>query len=90
MASKSIPHVSVVVVNFDQVAASADEEIVRQFIVTCRLSRKRLFPKNSAFDAFQVTRMQNEIRIALLSGDRIAGYFSFLPSPDFSQRMLST
>jgi hypothetical protein len=88
MASKTFPVIQAMNVRFDEIARMSDQEIYAYFVFMCRSSRKKIFKKTPIFNHYLVSRGANELRIDLINGDRITGRFSFIPPPDFSQRMV--
>jgi hypothetical protein len=93
--AKSIPSISVILLDFDQLARSNDEVVIARFRFYCANSRKRVFPKSVFFNAYRVERNPEQITIHLLdasnpSNHRTTALYSFLAPPNFSKRPLST
>jgi len=82
--AKSIPTVTVTHLDFASIARSSDQEIVRQFQITCGLSKKRIFKKSVRYDRCQVVRGENFVTIRFYLGDVETARFSFVLSPSFA------
>jgi hypothetical protein len=80
-------HITVIILNFDEVARYDDEGIWHHVLQTCRLSKKRLIPKSIRFNGYRISRRENEVIAHLYNGEREVMRFGFAPAPDFS-RML--
>lgn len=85
MAKRSIPHVTVVILDFEQVARFSDPDVWGHVVQTCRLSRKRLIPKSVRYDGFRVSRGEKSVTAHLHFGETETMRFSFVPTPDFSR-----
>jgi hypothetical protein len=78
-------HLTVVILNFAEVAKYDDEGVWRHVLQTCRLSRRRLIPKSVKFDRCRVSRSEHEIVAHLYNGEKETMRFGFAPAPNFSE-----
>jgi hypothetical protein len=81
MARGTIPHISFVIINFDEVKRYDDHGIVNHLTMTFRLSRKRILPKSVRYNSARV----NRVTVHLYLGDKESARVSFIPGPDFSR-----
>lgn len=93
--AKSIPSISAVILDFDQLVRSNDEKIIDRFRFYSANARKRFFPKAVVFNAYRIERHPERIMIYLLhasnsSEPKTKAICAFIPPPDFSGRMVST
>ncbi len=83
--------VTVVLVDFDALSRSIDEQVVQRMIFACRMSKKALLPRNLNYNFARVTRQSHLVTIhlssvtAAKSKEREVAQFSFAPPPDFSR-----
>jgi hypothetical protein len=80
-------HLTVIIVNFEEVARYDDEGIWHHVLQTCRLSKKRLIPKSIRFNGYRISRSENEVIAHLYNGEREVMRFGFAPAPDFSRAL---
>ena len=82
--AKSIPIVTVTHLDFDSIAQSGDQEVIRQFQITCGLSKRKFFKKSVRYDRCRVVHGKNFVTIRFYLGDAETARFSFVPSPSFT------
>lgn len=92
---KSIPHITALINDFHALVHSSDEVIVNRFLFYRGTSRKRLFAKSVVYNGYRLKREPARITIELLDTQRggepvVTALYSFVPTPDFSQRRLGT
>jgi hypothetical protein len=78
-------HITVIILNFNEVARYDDEGIWHHVVQTCRLSEKRLIPKSVRFNGYRISRSKNKVIAHLYNGEREVMRFGFAPAPDFSR-----
>ena len=78
-------HITVIILNFDEVARYDDEGMWHHVLQTCRVSKKRLIPKSVRFNGYRIRCSENEIMARLYKGEREVLRFDFAPAPDFSR-----
>jgi hypothetical protein len=77
--------VTIIIVNYDEVARYGDERIWQHVLQTCQLSRKCLIPKSLKFDGYRVSRSDHETVVHLYYGEKEKFRFGFAAVPDFSR-----
>jgi hypothetical protein len=85
MARGTIPVISIIILNFDEVKHYDDTGIFNHLVMTCRLSRKRIVPKSVRYNAFRVSRGENAVTVHLLLETKETARVSFAAAPDFSR-----
>jgi len=80
-------HITVVILNFNEVSRYDDEDIWHHVVQTCRLSKKRLIPKSFRFNGYRISRSENEVIAHLYNGEREVMRFGFAPAPHFSRAL---
>lgn len=85
MARGTIPVISIVILNFDEVQHYDDSGIFNHLVMTCRLSRKRIIPKSVRYNAFRVSRLDHAVTVHLHLEEKETARISFVAAPDFSQ-----
>lgn len=84
--------ITVILIDFVNLAQADDAEIYQRMAFYCRISKKALLPRNLRHNAYRVSRGPQLLTIHLLQADqarcdhREVARFSFAPPPDFSQR----
>ena len=86
MAEKTIPHVTLVDLDFDSLVGKSPEEVYRHFRRCDRVNRKKFFPRSVQWDTYRVTVSPERITIHLSQDGKEAASFSFLPAPRFPAR----
>ncbi len=81
--------------DFDSLARCDDNGIINRFLFYSRNSRKRVFAKSVRYNAYKVERQPRRLTIRLLdcagtSEQHTAAFYSFVPTPDFSQRYVGS
>lgn len=77
-------HLTVIILNFDEVARYDDQGLWRHIVQTCRLSKRRLIPKSVRFNGYRISRSPDEITAHLYNDEREVMQFGFAPPPAFS------
>ncbi len=85
MARGTIPVISFIILNFDEVKRYDDRGIYSHLVMTCRLSRKQIIPKRVRHNAFRVSRAEHAVTVHLLFDEKETARVSFVPGPDFSR-----
>jgi hypothetical protein len=80
VARSSIKAVTVIIVNFDEVARYDDQRVWAHVAQTCRLSRKRLIPKSVRYNGYRVTRGKNVATVHLYFDKEETFQFAFAPA----------
>ena len=80
MARGTIPHVSFVIMNFDEMKRYDDNGIINYLAMTFRLSRKRILPKSVRYDSARVSRVENAVTVHLYLGNKETARVSFVPA----------
>src|SRR5688572_667013 len=76
MAAAKKPHVTLTYLDFESLIGKSPQEVYRQFVITCRLSRKRIFAASVKWNGYRVTETDNRITIHLAQDQREVAYFS--------------
>lgn len=81
--------------DFGSLARCDDNGVFNRFVIYSRNSQKRVFAKSVRYNAYKVEREPRRLTIRLLdcagaSEPRTAAFYSFVPTPDFSQRYVGT
>jgi len=84
MKSKGIPVISIVSLDFEDIARMSDKEVFQHLAAVCRLSRKRIVPAKVRYDAFRVSRTAESVFIHLLFGSKETCRVGFVPAPPFN------
>jgi hypothetical protein len=85
MANRKIRHVTLMYLDFDSLVGRTPQEIYQQFGITCRLSKKRIFPASVTWNGYRVSEAsERRITVELAQDGRPTAYFSFIPGPSFA------
>ena len=82
--------IDIVHVNFESLLGYSDDQLYQYMVFACRSSKRRLIPKRIRWNAYQVERSQNALRIHLLQATdehppKKVARFGFIAGPDFSR-----
>jgi len=88
MARGTIPHISFVITNFDEVKRYDDNGVVNHLLMTFRISRKRILPKSVLYDSGRISRVENAVTVRLYLGEKETARVSFVPGLDFSRMQI--
>lgn len=84
MSSKKIPVISIVSLDFDNIARMSDEEVYEHLVLACRSSRKRIVPARVRHNAFRVRRTADSVFVQLLLDHKETCQVGFVPAPSFN------